>query len=166
MNGIVGLTRLLLNHPGQADEAAKQIRYIQRAAEELTELVDDLSRAAGNIDHPLLATHDVKRSALVVLTSSRGLAGGYNSHVLRAALGHLDRLAADGIETRVHMVGKKGISFFRFLRRPIAEQTASFGDRPKFEDVEPLANSLIDSFLKGEIASVYIAYMRFISAVK
>jgi F-type H+-transporting ATPase subunit gamma len=133
--------------------------------QKLAELVDDLSRAAGDLDHPLLATHDdVKRSALVVLTSSRGLAGGYNSHVLRAALGHLDRQAAEGIETQVHMVGKKGISYFRFLRRPMAEQTAGFGDRPKFEQVEPLASSLIDRFLKGEIASVHIAYMRFISA--
>jgi F-type H+-transporting ATPase subunit gamma len=127
--------------------------------------VDDLARAAGDLDHPLLATHDeVKRSALVVLTSSRGLAGGYNSHVLRAALAHVDRQAAEGIETEVHMVGKKGISYFRFLRRPMAEQTAGFGDRPKFEQVEPLANSLIDRFLKGEIAAAHIAYMRFISA--
>jgi F-type H+-transporting ATPase subunit gamma len=133
--------------------------------QKLAELVDDLSRAAGDLDHPLLATHDdVKRSALVVLTSSRGLAGGYNSNVLRAALAHLDRQAAEGIETRVHMVGKKGISYFRFLRRPMAEQTAGFGDRPKFEQVEPLASSLIDSFLQGEIASVHVAYMRFISA--
>jgi F-type H+-transporting ATPase subunit gamma len=133
--------------------------------QKLAELVDDLSRAAGDLDHPLLATHDdVKRGALVVLTSSRGLAGGYNSHVLRAALAHVDSQAAAGIETQVHMIGKKGISYFRFLRRPMAEQTAGFGDRPKFEQVEPLANSLIERFLKGEIASVHIAYMRFISA--
>ena len=133
--------------------------------QKLAELVDDLSRAAGDLDHPLLATHDdVKRGALVVLTSSRGLAGGYNSHVLRAALAHIDSQAAAGVETQVHMIGKKGISYFRFLRRPMAEQTAGFGDRPKFEQVEPLANSLIERFLKGEIASVHIAYMRFISA--
>ncbi len=133
--------------------------------QKLAELVADLSRAAGDVDHPLLATHDdVKRSALVVLTSARGLAGGYNSHVLRAAVAHLDEQAGRGIETRVHMVGKKGIGYFRFLRRPMDEQTPTFGDRPKFEQVEPVANSLIDRFLKGEIASAYVAYMRFVSA--
>jgi F-type H+-transporting ATPase subunit gamma len=99
-----------------------------------------------------------------VMTSARGLAGGYNSHVLRAAVTHLDEQAAAGIETQVHMIGKKGISYFRFLRRPMAEQTPSFGDRPKFEQIEPLASALIDSFLKGEIASAHVAYMRFISA--
>ncbi len=133
--------------------------------QKLAELVADLSRAAGDVEHPLLATHDdVKRSALVVLTSARGLAGGYNSHVLRAAVAHLDEQASRGIETRVHMIGKKGIGYFRFLRRPMDEQTPTFGDRPKFEQVEPIADSLIDRFLKGEIASAYVAYMRFVSA--
>jgi F-type H+-transporting ATPase subunit gamma len=62
------------------------------------------------------------------------------------------------------MIGKKGIGYFRFLRRPMAEQTPTFGDRPKFEQVEPIANGVIDRFLKGEIASAYVAYMRFVSA--
>lgn len=133
--------------------------------EKLAELVADLSRAGGDTDHPLLATHDdVKRSALVVLTSARGLAGGYNAHVLRAAVAHLDEQAGRGIETGVHMIGKKGISYFRFLRRPMAEQTPSLGDRPKFEQVEPVANALIDAFLRGEIAAAHVAYMRFVSA--
>src|SRR3954467_9966689 len=76
--------------------------------EKLAELVADLSRAAGDVDHPLLQTHDeVPRSALVVLTSNRGLAGGYNSGVLRTALEHLQRTERQGIATDVHMVGKK-----------------------------------------------------------
>ena|SRR5690349_5371183 len=133
--------------------------------EKLAELVADLSRAAGNVEHPLLATHDdVPRSALVVLTSDRGLAGGYNANVLRTALGHLDELSARGIATDVHMVGKKGIGYFRFLRRAVAEQTSGIGDRPRFEQVEPIANALMDRFIRGEIASVHVAYMKFLSA--
>lgn len=133
--------------------------------EKLAELVADLSRAAGNVDHPLLRTHDdVPRSALVVLTSDRGLAGGYNANVLRSALTHVDQQAAQGIETDVHMVGKKGIGYFRFLRRAVAEQSTGIGDRPRFEQVEPIANNLMDRFTRGEIASVHVAYMKFISA--
>jgi F-type H+-transporting ATPase subunit gamma len=134
-------------------------------SQKLAELAADLARAAGDVEHPLLATHDdVKRSALLVLTSARGLAGGYNAHVLRAAVAHLDELAGRGIESQVHMVGKKGIAYFRFLRRPMAEQTPTFGERPKFDQVEPIANSLIEKFLRGEIGSAYVAYMRFFSA--
>jgi F-type H+-transporting ATPase subunit gamma len=133
--------------------------------EKLAELVADLSRAAGDVDHPLLKTHDeVKRSAVVVITADRGLAGGYNANVLRTAVAHLDQQAAQGMTNDVHMVGKKGISYFRFLRREIAEQTTGIGDKPRFDQVEPIANALIDRFVRGEIASVYVVYMKFFSA--
>jgi F-type H+-transporting ATPase subunit gamma len=132
--------------------------------EKLAELVADLSRAAGEVDHPLLRTNEgVHRSALVVLTSDRGLAGGYNANILRTATGHLDQQPA-GMAADVHMVGKKGISYFRFLRRPVAEQTFGIGDRPRFEQVEPIANALIERFVRGEIASAHVAYMKFLSA--
>ena len=132
--------------------------------EKLAELVADLSRAAGDVDHPLLKTNEgVDRAALVVLTSDRGLAGGYNASVLRTATAHLDE-QPKGITTDVHMVGKKGISYFRFLRRPVAEQTSGIGDRPRFDQVEPIANGLIDRFVRGEIASAHVAYMKFLSA--
>ncbi len=132
--------------------------------EKLAELVADLSRAAGEVDHPLLRTNEgVGRSALVVLTSDRGLAGGYNANILRTATGHLDQQVA-GMATDVHMVGKKGIAYFRFLRRPVAEQTSGIDDRPRFDQVEPIANALIDRFVRGEIASAHVAYMKFLSA--
>ena len=132
--------------------------------EKLAELVADLSASAESIDHPLMQTHDdVKRSVLITLTSNRGLCGGFNGGVLRAALGHLDETNARGIESDLHVAGKKGISYFKFLRRPIAEQINDVGDVPRFDKVERIANSLMDRFTKGEIASVYVAYVKFIS---
>ncbi len=129
-------------------------------SDKLAELVADLSRAAGEgADHPLMRTHDdVGRSALVVISSNRGFCGGYNSNVLRAAIEHLD--ASRG-EVDVHLIGKKGVSYFRFLGRDAAERTTGIGETPRFEEVEPIANGLIDRFSAAEIASVHVAYMRF-----
>jgi F-type H+-transporting ATPase subunit gamma len=133
--------------------------------EKLAELVADLSRAAGNVEHPLLQTHDdVNSSALVVISSDRGLAGGYNSNVLRAAVAHIEEQRGRGVTPRVHMVGRKGINFFKFLRRDVAEQTTGLGDKPRFEQIEPIANDLMDRFIRGEIASAHVVYMRFHSA--
>ena len=133
--------------------------------EKLAELVADLSRAAGSVDHPLLRTpQETGRSALVVLTSNRGLAGGYNAGVLRAAVEHLDRQQAAGVTSDVHMVGKKGVAYFRFLRRATSEQTVTISDKPRFDQVEPIANALMDRFIRGEISSVHVAYMRVLSA--
>lgn len=132
--------------------------------EKLAELVADLSRAAGSVDHPLLQTNDARHAAVVVLTSNRGLAGGYNSNVLRTAVEFLDRQKAEGNATDVHMVGKKGVGYFRFLRRAVAEQITTISDRPRFDEVEPIANALMDRFIRGEISSVWVVYMRFLSA--
>lgn len=132
--------------------------------QKLTEMVADLAAAAENLEHPLFQQRPaVGRSALVVLTSNRGLAGGYNAGVLRAAVAHLDSSGGGAAETLVYMMGKKGISYFRFLRRAMAEQRTDVGETPRFEQVEPLANSLMDQFLRGEIDAAYVAYMKFIS---
>jgi len=134
--------------------------------ERLAELVADLSGAVGEeASHPLMQSRqDAKRTALVVLTSSRGLCGGYNTGVLRQAVGHLDAEAEKGVESDVYMVGKKGIGFFRFLRRPIAERITQIGDTPRYDQVEPVANGLMDRFIKGEISEVSVVFTRFYSA--
>jgi len=130
-------------------------------SDKLAELVGDLSRAAGSADHPLLKTNDSDRSALVVISSNRGLCGGYNANVLRTAVEHLGSTSG---AHHVHMVGKKGTSYFRFLGREVAEKTTNLGESPRFDEVEPIANRLIERFLAGEIRAAHVAYMRFHSA--
>jgi F-type H+-transporting ATPase subunit gamma len=137
--------------------------------DKLAELVADLSRVAGEFKHPLMERHDhgqKPRAAVVVLTSNRGLCGGYNAQVLRTAYEHLDRLPAAGIEPAVHVVGKKGLSAFKFRGRPYASHGLGLEDKPRYDQVEPLARSLMDRFLKGEVGAVDVAYMRFHSAGK
>lgn len=132
--------------------------------DKLAEIVGELGRAAGEggMEHPLLERRETEaKSVLLVLTSDRGLAGGYNAHVLRAAIEHLDRKAAEGVETTVWMVGKKGISAFRFRRRTTHRTETGFDDKPRFARVEPLGSELIEAFVDGTIDSAYVAFMRF-----
>jgi len=136
--------------------------------ERLSALVADLSDAVqGQVAHPLMkANPEAKRSALVVLTTKRGLCGGYNTNVLRSALAHLREAEGRGIETDVYMVGKKGINYFRFLRRAMLERITDISDSPKFAQVEPIANGLMERFTRGELAAVHVAYMRFLSTAR
>lgn len=133
-------------------------------SDKLAELVGDLSRAAGSTDHPLMRTHDVDKGALVVITSNRGLCGGYNANVLRTAIEHIDAESEGSVGSEVTMVGKKGRNYFRFLGRETARELTELGDDPRFDQIEPLANELIERFEKGEIRSVHVAFMRFISS--
>jgi F-type H+-transporting ATPase subunit gamma len=133
--------------------------------DKLAEMVADLARVTGEISHPLMETHGGEgRSALVAITSNRGLCGGYNVNVVRAALEHLAAQDGAGVATAVHVVGKKGISAFRFRGRAMAGRTTDIDDKPRYEQVEPLARALIDGFLAGRYAAVWVAYMRFHSA--
>lgn len=134
--------------------------------DKLAELVEKLARAAKGLDHPLMQVPDEgKRHALVVLSSNRGLCGGYNANVLRTALEHLETTKDDG-ETEVHVVGKKGAAYFRFLGQQVEREVSGISDSPRFDEVEPIANELMSRFVAGEIDSVSIAYMKFISAGK
>jgi len=133
----------------------------------LAELAADLTGAAGDVTHPLMQTHeDVPHSSLLVLTSMRGLCGGYNASVLRSALAHLNEREKADLTTDVHVVGMKGIAYFRFLRREMVQQTDDIDDRPKYEQVEPIADEMIRRFKAGEISSAHVSYMQFLSAGK
>ena len=110
------------------------------------------------------ATKD--RSAMVVITSARGLAGGYNTNVLRSAFGHLDEQQAAGVDTDVTVARKKGITSFRFVGRKVSEELPDVSDMPSFAEIEPLANRLMERFIAGEIGSVYVAYTHFHSTAR
>lgn len=133
-------------------------------SEKLAEMIRDLSSVAGETGHPLMQIQEgADRAALVVLTSNRGLCGSYNANVLRAALAHL---RASERPTDVHMVGKKGESFFRFQDQEMEQVTKTIDDKPRFDQVQPIADDLMERFREGEIASAHVAYMRFISPGK
>ena len=85
---------------------------------------------------------------------------------MRTALGFLEERRKGAQPSQVSVFGKKGIAYFRFIKQPFEEATAEIADAPRFEQVEPVANSLIQRFLDGEISAVYVTYMRFYSASK
>ena len=108
-------------------------------AERITELVQELSGAGEQVRHPLLETHpDAKRSILLVVTSNRGLCGGYNSGLLRMARKRARQVEQSGQAVELNVIGKKGVGYYNFLKQPLAKAVSDFPDTPTFVDVEPL----------------------------
>ena len=133
--------------------------------QKITELVEELSASQGQIEHPLLKDNpDASKDFLLVITSNRGLCGGYNAALLRKAIAHLDDHAAR--ENELHVVGKKGIAYFRFVRRPIARSITDIDDRPRFDQVEPIAAELMNRYTAGEFGSVSVCYTKFLSTAR
>ncbi len=133
--------------------------------EGIFELVNQLAATAGNVSHPLIAgpAGGVRGKPLVlVLTSDRGLCGPFNGSILRTFT-RLLREELKGQEFELELVGRKGAAFMKFNRTPVSKQHTNFGDNPQFADVEQLAQSYMDRFSSGEISSVKIVFMKFIS---
>jgi F-type H+-transporting ATPase subunit gamma len=145
------------------DRATAAEAYTRKIAE----LVADLGATAQDVSHPLLEVRETPRkSLLLVLTSNRGLAGGYNGNVIRVSSRTLQEYATDRLETRLEVSGKRGLAFCRFRGIPVDASYLQFEDRPQFDEVEVLANSYIGMFLRGEIDRVDVAYTRFINSAR
>jgi F-type H+-transporting ATPase subunit gamma len=107
----------------------------------------------------------VKRAAVVMLTSNRGLAGAFNVNLIRETRGLMDRLRRQGAEVELHGVGRKGIAFFRFRKEPMASTSTELGDRSTIDDAGAFIEPLRDRFERGELDEVYIVYAQFRSAM-
>ncbi len=130
------------------------------------QLVRELAGTAGDIDHPLIsgpAAGAGKPELWLLLTSNRGLCGAYNGRVLRMTMAGL-RKQAEKPETEV--VGKKGAGFLKFQEMPANTHHTHFGDNPRREEIDRLADEYMARFTDGEISAVRVAYMQFHSAGK
>jgi F-type H+-transporting ATPase subunit gamma len=107
----------------------------------------------------------VRRSALLLITSNRGLCGAFNANLIREARRRLEELEKQDTHTELHLVGKKGISYFKFTKRNIASQRVDIGDRPKLEHAVALAQPLMDRFEAGDLDAVDVVFAKFNSAV-
>jgi F-type H+-transporting ATPase subunit gamma len=107
-----------------------------------------------------------KRAAVILLTSNRGLAGGFNSNLIKEARRRIESLEAAGYTVDLHGVGKKGIGFFKYLGRKLALERMDVGDRPTAEHAGEVVEPLIEAFAAGELASVDLVQARFMSALQ
>lgn len=115
---------------------------------------------------PLLRQPEtVKRAAVLLLTSNRGLCGAFNANLIREARGLLTRLRAEGVEVELHVVGRKGIGYFRYVGEQLATQRTDITDRPSAADATSLAEPLMNDFVAGRLDAVYVVFAQFRSAL-
>jgi F-type H+-transporting ATPase subunit gamma len=140
------------------DRATEADAYTKKIAE----LAADLSRNAGEVTHPLLAVRPaVKKALVLVVTSNRGLAGGYNGGIIREANAALRRLKDAGTAFDLEVSGKRGQAYFKFQGVPRAAEYTQFEDKPSFDQVDVLASRYIDLYVSGRIDQVLVAYQKF-----
>jgi F-type H+-transporting ATPase subunit gamma len=106
-----------------------------------------------------------RKVALLVLTSNRGLCGAFNSNLIREGRRRIQELEAAGSQVELHLVGRKGVGYFRYVGRPIATQRQDITDRPTAAQAAELVTGLMDRYAAGELDGVEVVFARFNSAL-
>ncbi|MES9602751.1 F0F1 ATP synthase subunit gamma [Actinomadura sp. NPDC000929] len=137
-------------------------------ADQITQALTALVSHNVGIDHPLLEEQPAdNRSAVLIITSDRGFCGAYNANVIREAESLIQALRDEGREPVPYVVGNKGITWYRFRGRDLAESWKGFSDRPNFGNAEGIGRRLAEDFLKtdaeGGVGEIHVVYTEFVS---
>ena len=145
-------------------KAQDRVAAARPYSERITDVIRNLAAAGAGGDSPLLNPRsEVSTVAYVVVAADRGLAGGYNSSVIRGAERAMNADKAAGRQTALITVGKKAQGYFRFRGYEIAESFSGFSDDPSYEDARSVAAHVAEKFESGEYSEAHIAYTQFLS---
>jgi F-type H+-transporting ATPase subunit gamma len=145
--------------------AQERIESMRPYADRMLELIAGVSRAAASVRSiPLLQRHDeIQKVAVVPITGDRGLAGAFNSQVLRRAFAVERELTGEGLEVLWLVSGKKGRSTLTFRRYELEQSWAGFSDQPAYSDAQAIAHAVADLYVNGEIDRAIVIYNAFVS---
>lgn len=130
--------------------AQARVQASRPYASEITKVLSALASAAGTLDHPLLVEREKPtRAAMLVVTSDRGLCGGYNANLLRAAEELYALLRDEGKSVRVYVIGRKAVGYYTFRERAIDQSWSGFSEQPSYADAARAGEVLVRAFLSG-----------------
>ncbi|WP_437225398.1 ATP synthase F1 subunit gamma [Planctomicrobium sp. SH661] len=145
------------------DRATEAAAYTRK----INEIVADLAQSDLDFDHPLLKQPEkTENVTLLVLTSNRGLCGGYNGGVLRQAVARIREVQAQGQNLKVEVSGKRGLAFMKFEKRPVENSYTQFEDKPGFEEINQIADRFVAEFIAGRLHRLDIVYQKFLSSAR
>lgn len=146
--------------------AEERVKSARPYSAKLSEVIEGVLTPELAERYPILRQpEDRRRAALILLTSNRGLCGAFNANLIRLARSRLQELEERGVAVELHVVGKKGISHFRFRGREMATAREDIGDRPRIEDAGSLVDPLIPRFESGGLDAIEVVYAHFKSAL-
>jgi F-type H+-transporting ATPase subunit gamma len=135
-------------------------------AELLRSVIGDLYAPDLAEEFPLLRQPKrEQRAGVLLITSNRGLAGAFNANLIKEARNLATKLEAAGAAVDLHVVGRKGIGYFRYVGRALTTQRTDLGDRPTADDAASLVDGMMNAFVAGELDAVYVVRSRFASAL-
>lgn len=148
-------------------KAQERMRAARPYGDKIRIIAAHLSQANPEYRHPYLVKHgDMKAAGMILVTTDKGLCGGLNTNVLRAATQKLRQLQQDNVKVQATAIGNKGFGFLNRVGVNVVSHVVQLGDTPHLERLIGAVKVQLDAYSKGEIDAVYLAYTRFINTMK
>jgi F-type H+-transporting ATPase subunit gamma len=147
-------------------KARARVQESRPYAEQITAVLTELASNSA-LDHPLLVEREnPRRAAVLVVTSDRGQAGGYNNNVLKEAEALYSLLREEGKEPVIYVIGRKGVNYYRFRNREVREAWTGFSEQPTYPDAAEAARTLVEAFMADEddensVDELHLVYTQF-----
>jgi F-type H+-transporting ATPase subunit gamma len=147
-------------------KARARVQESRPYAEQITAVLTELASNSA-LDHPLLVEREnPRRAAVLVVTSDRGQAGGYNNNVLKEAEALYSLLREEGKEPVVYVIGRKGVNYYRFRNRKVTESWTGFSEQPTYADASKAARTLVEAFMadadeENSVDELHLVYTQF-----
>jgi len=146
--------------------AQERMRNARPYAEKIREIVANLSKANPEFRPAYMVTRDVKKIGTILVTTDKGLCGGLNTNVLRLIANQVRDMQGSNIDIEYTAIGSKGLQFLNRSKAKLISQTTQIGDTPHMDVLIGAITAQLEAFERGEIDAVYLAYNRFVNAMK
>lgn len=147
----------------KAQERAENTRPY---AEKIKEVISSIAAGTKDFSHPMLESRPVKKSGYLVITSDRGLAGPYNTNILKLVANTIKERHRSSDEYTLFVIGKKGRDFFKKRNYPVVEEVTDLQDNPTLVEIKEIAQKAIGMFSEGTFDELKLFYNEFVSAIQ
>jgi len=166
VNSTMKITRAMeLIAASRIVRAQQRVAAAQPYTDKMNEVIRNVAAASGSASHALLDAREVQTAGVLAVTSDRGLAGGYNSSILRMAEARLIEHKDAGVDTRVYAVGRKAQTYFQYRKYQIEQAFLGVTDTPGYGDARAIANVVMNDYAEGNVDSIEVFTTRYVSAL-
>ncbi len=134
-------------------------------ADRIRTVIGHLTKANPDYKHPYLVTREVKRVGYIIISTDRGLCGGLNTNMFKAAINHMGDWQEKGAELELSFIGAKGVAFFRRFGAKTVSQVTHLGDTPHISDLIGAVKVMLDSYTEGTIDRLFLVHNEFINTM-
>jgi F-type H+-transporting ATPase subunit gamma len=146
-------------------KAQMRVAQAKPYTEKMNDVIRNIGAATGSLKHPLLEQREIHTVGVLVVTSDRGLAGGYNSSVIRLAEHRVSEHQAAGRTVHLYTVGEKALAYFRYRKYQINHRWLAVTDTPTYADARAIANAVLDEYATGRVDAVEAFTTEYVSAL-